>query len=255
MSYNGYNIYLSYKAATSKDYFRENLQNRINRDFSDTLDVYSIKTKDRTTGVFSDLTVRVVNYGREYSFFAHDDFKKIIFKDMAYIVCTGDIFEFEGYRWIAIQTNDLETPSASCVVQRCNCILKFTESTPLTTGIIEIDCVAQNRIYDTANDVYIDLPRGKLNITMPYDSNSIKIRSSPKPTRFLIGLKDWRGLYSAWEVSNIDTIQGVTIDYYASTPIAYSGILRADLQESQLDKVNDNHDVGVAWQRYFQGGG
>jgi hypothetical protein len=28
-----------------------------------------------------------------------------------------------------------------------------------------------------------------------------------------------------------------------------------DLKESQIDKVNDNHTLGVAWQRYFQGGG
>jgi hypothetical protein len=81
------------------------------------------------------------------------------------------------------------------VVQRCNCILKFTESTPVTTDIIEIDCVAQNRIYDSENDVFINLPRSKLNVTMPYDLNSIKIRVTPQPTRFLLGVQDWNGKY------------------------------------------------------------
>jgi hypothetical protein len=38
----------------------------------------------------------------------------------------------------------------------------------------------------------------------------------------------------------------VTIDNYASTPSSYSGILKMDLKESQIDKVNDNHTLGVA---------
>jgi hypothetical protein len=97
-SYDGYNIYLDYKASTSKEYFRDNLQNKINRDFSDTLNVYTIKAKNRTTGIFSDLVVRVVRYGQEYSFFANDDYKKIIFQDIDYEVFSGDIFEFEGHR-------------------------------------------------------------------------------------------------------------------------------------------------------------
>ena len=79
-SYDGYNVYLDYKASTSKEYFRDNLQNKINRDFSDTLNVYTIKAKDRNSGTFSDLVVRVVTYGQEFSFFANDDYKKIIFK-------------------------------------------------------------------------------------------------------------------------------------------------------------------------------
>lgn len=253
MAYEGYDVYLEYKASTSKQYFRNNLQNKINRDFSDTLNVYTIKAKNRFTGVYSNLVVRVVSYGQEFSFFSNDDYKKIIFQDIDYEVYQGDIFEFEGHRWIVIDTNDLELPSASCVVQRCNCVLKFTASTPITTDIIEIDCVAQNKIYNTNNDIFIDLPQGRLNITMPYDAYTIQIRVSPQPTRFLLGEKDWDGKYKAWEVENIDSIQNVNINHYASTPNSYSGILKMDLKESQVDRVNDNHDNGVAWQRYFNG--
>lgn len=255
MAYDGYNIYLNYQAGTSKEYFRTNLQNRINRDFSDTLNVYDIQAKDRITGTFSDLTVRVVNYGQEYSFFAHDDYKKIIFQNIDYEVYLGDIFEFEGHRWIATQTNALELPTASCVVQRCNSILKFTESTPINENIIEVDCVIQNRLHDSKNDVFIDLPQGKLQVIIPYDENTAKIRVSSKPTRFLLGTKDYRGFYKAWEVENIDTIQHVNQNYYASTPSVYTGIYNMLLKETQIDKVNDNHTDGVAWQRYFTGGG
>jgi len=86
---------------------------------------------------------------------------------------------------------------------------------------------------------------------MPYDADTIKIRVSPKPTRFLIGLADWRGLMKAWEVENLDTIQYLRQDLYASTPVTYAGSLRLDVAETQYDKVNDNSSVGVAYQRYF----
>jgi hypothetical protein len=98
MAYEGYDVYLQYQADTPKDYFKENLQNRIDRDFSDTINVYTIQVKDRLTGTFSNITVRVETYGQEYSFYAHDSFKRIIFQDIDYNVYTGDIFEFDGYR-------------------------------------------------------------------------------------------------------------------------------------------------------------
>jgi len=249
--YNGYNIFRNYSASSPKEYLKTTLQQRIDRDFSDTLDVYTVKIKNRITSEFSDLTVRVVTYGQEFSFFSHDDYKKIVFQDLDYNVYMGDIFEFSGYRWIVVQAKTKESTSSSCVVQRCNTILKFTESTPITENIIEIDCVAENRIHDSANDSYIDLPSGKLQIIMPYDQDSIKIRVSPKPTRFLIGLADWRGQVKAWEVENIDTIQYLRQDLYASTPSTYAGSLRVDLRETQYDNVRDDSSVGVAWQRYF----
>lgn len=253
MAYEGYNIYLQYQADTPKDYFRTTLQERINRDFLDTLNVYTVQLRDRLTNTYSDLTVRVETYGQEYSFFANDEFKKIIFQDIDYTVFTGDIFEFDGYRWMVVQAKVLESATASCVVRKCNCVLKFTETTPLTENIIEVDCVAQNKIYDSKNDVFIDLPQGTLKIQVPHDLWTMKIRVSPTPTRFLLGLQDWRDQYKAWEVDNIDTIHDVEINTYASTPSDYAGMLTIHLKESQSDRVNDNHTEGVAWQRYFDG--
>jgi hypothetical protein len=86
---------------------------------------------------------------------------------------------------------------------------------------------------------------------MPLDKDSIKIRLSPKPTRFLLGMVDYRGLYRAWEVENMDTITNARLDYYASTPVQYMGIMNLFLKESAIDKVRDNHTVGVCYQNYF----
>ena len=250
MSYAGYNVYLQYQASSPKDYFRTNLQERINRDFEDTINVYTIKQKNRLTGTFSDITVRIERYGQEYSFFAHDDYKKLIFQDIDYSIYLGDMFEFEGYRWIVIQGKTRHSTTSSCVVQKCNAILKFTETTPITENIIEIDCVVQNRIYDTQNSVYIYLPKGKAQVIAPHDPDVMKIHVSAKPTRFLLGQKDWRGKYKAWEVENMDTIGSIEIDTYASTPVEYAGSVRINLKEDSKD-ILDDHDIGVAWQHYF----
>lgn len=251
MAYEGYNVYLNYQASTSKEYFRTGLQAKINRDFSDTINVYDVQIKNRITGVFSDITVRIETYGQENSFFAHDDYKRIIFQDMDYEIYMGDIFEFDGYRWMVVQAKSKASATASCVVQRCNCVLKFTESTPLDENIIEIDCIAQNRLYDSENDNYTDLTRGTVQISMPYDTDSNKIRVSPKPTRFLLGVQDYRGYYKAWEVENIDGLQFLERNIYASTPSEYLGYMKMMLSETQINKVKDNHTVGVAWQNYF----
>jgi hypothetical protein len=98
MSYSGYDIYLQYQQASPKNYLRTVLQERINRDFECAMNVYTIKEKNRLTGVFTDITVRIERYGQEFSFFAHDDYKKIIFQDNDYNIYLGDIFEFEGHR-------------------------------------------------------------------------------------------------------------------------------------------------------------
>lgn len=249
MAYNSYSTWLTYRSSSPKLYFKDSVQEKINQDFMSTINCYEIKIKDRFTGVFVDSYARVENSGTAND--DTDDFKKVIFSDMDYEINTGDIYEFGGYRWIVIQPKSLESATSSCIVQKCNCILKFTESTPLTTNIIEIDCVATNRIVDSLNKNIIDIPIGHLSVIMPLDYDSMKIRLAPKPTRFLLGMQDYRGQYKAYEVENIDTISNSKSNIYATTPILHLGITQMLLKETQTDTVKDDHTVGVAYQRYF----
>jgi hypothetical protein len=215
------------------------------------MNYFTIKIKNRLTGIFTDVDVRIENYGGENSFYGNDEYKRIVFRDMDYIVSLGDILEFEGYRWIVIQPKSINTSTTSCGVQRCNAVLKFTESTPLTESIIELDCILLSKMSGTVNNMVYDIPSGNLQATIPLDINSLKIKITPKPTRFLLGLKDYKNEYKAWEVESIDTISNIRINYYAATPEPYLGIINLILRESLIDKVKDDHSVGVAYQRYF----
>jgi len=95
------------------------------------------------------------------------------------------------------------------------------------------------------------MPIGQLLVTMPLDYDSMKIRLAPKPTRFLLGMKDYKGQYKAYEVENIDTISNAKSNIYATTPILHLGIIQIILKETQTDTIKDDHNVGVAYQRYF----
>jgi hypothetical protein len=251
LAYNSYSTFRRYNSSSPELYFKDGLQKKIDQDFSSSINFRTIKIKDRFTGLYSDINVRLESYGLANSIHSSDEYKRLVFQDMDFILYLGDIFEFDGYRWIATQVKGLNTATRSCIVQRCNCILKFTESTPLTSSIIEIDCFAYSSISNTSNENVIDLPVGSLFLQLPLDANALKIRLTPKPTRFLLGLKDYKGEYKAWEVENIDTITNTRLNVYGSTPLPYIGILNIILKESLIDKVKDDHTVGVAYQRYF----
>ena len=251
MAYESYTAFRKYNSSIPGDYFKSSIQHKIDQDFQTSINYTIIKIKDRFTKTFSDIGVRIENYGAETSFYANDEFKRIIFQNMDYQIRLGDIVEFSGYRWIAMQPKSINAATSSAIIQRCNAILKFTESTPLTDNIIELDCMIMNRMNATLNNRVIDIPDGSLFVTLPLDEDSLKIKLSPKPTRFFLGLPDYRGLYRAWEVENIDTITNVRMDYYASTPVPYMGIMNLFLKQSNVDKVRDNHTVGVCYQNYF----
>lgn len=251
MAYESYTTFQSYRSTTPKTNLKDALQHKINQDFQISPNYTVIRIKDRIAGTFSDIGVRVENFGVETSFYANDEFKRIIFQDMDYVIRLGDIVEFSGYRWIVMQSKSIDSSTSSAILQRCNCVLRFTESTPLTENIITIDCMAANKMNFSLDNRVIDIPDGSLFVTLPLDGDSLKIRLLPKPTRFLLGLPDYRGLYRAWEVENIDTITNARIDYYASTPMPYMGIMNLFLKQSSIDKNRDDHAVGVCHQNYF----
>lgn len=251
MAYESYNTWRSYTANSPKNYFKDALQAKINQDFQLSMNYEIIQIKNRFTGIFSDIGVRIENYGVETSFYANDEFKRVIFQDMDYSINLGDILEFGGYRWITMQPKSVSATTSSAIVQRCNAVLKFTESTPLTDNIIEIDCLVSNKLNTSVNNNILDIPSGSLFVQAPIDFNSLKIKLFPRPTRFLLGMPDYRGNYRAYKVENLNTVAKSRIDYYAATPVAYMGIMDIFLKECTLDKLRDNQTVGVAYQDYF----
>jgi len=252
MAYTSYNAILSVTTTTSStptEYFKE-LQQYINNDMFDmTSDYKVVKVKDRTTGLYSDLGVRVVPQHKKGLTSINDDVKEIIFKQIDYAIKLGDIFEFDNFRWMVLDTNSKSTMQSYCRIQRCNTQLRFTEATPTGFNTIVIDAIAENKIGGNDNSPVIILPVGVLNVKVPNDSNSKKIRLAPKPTRFLLGNQDWNGKYQNWIVEMIDSISNVkrTIETISSDS---DGFLEIRLKLAQ-SSPKDNHTLQIAHQDYF----
>lgn len=249
MAYNSYNAMLSITSSTPTDYFLELQQNINDNVFDMSTDYVTVKVKDRDTGIYSSLGVRILSVFKESSTIVHDDHKKIVFKDINYNVKLGDIFEFDNFRWMVISTNTKKVAQSYCSVQRCNMQLRFTASTPLTTNIITIDGIASNTIGGNDETPIIVLPVGTIEVRIPNDSNAKKIRYTPKPTRFLLGNQDWQGKYQNWIVENIDSITNVkrTIETVSDDS---NGFIKIRLKLAQLNPKDDHVNI-VAHQDYF----
>lgn len=105
---------------------RKLYQTEIDRHFTYANNYYEIEREEAVgTNSFVTLGVRIdratnMNTGLKLS----DDFKKLIFqKDIGVVV--GEKFSFAKNIWLAIDDNTLLTSSSSCIVRRCNNIIRY----------------------------------------------------------------------------------------------------------------------------------
>lgn len=231
-------------------YAKSHMQQFVNDRFTAMCDIYSVEHKDRITGEWSTVDVELYKpYNMKDKYDLQDDFFKIIFKNFDYIVYLGDYFRFQGYMWIVTDAGNINDMNASCIVQRCNVELKFTDSNlpvmpTVTQPIITIYGISNIKILDPEEDKYILLPRNQMNIKIPNDTNGRKIKDSTNATRFLIG-----NPYKSWKVIGVDTVTYVRKTFASNTPDDYNGLISLRLlSDSALNQSTDNIALGIAKQ-------
>jgi hypothetical protein len=245
LAYSSYDVYLTMVSSTPTVDYREFMQQNSTDQFENASNAYWIKHKNRSTGTYTDVLVRLT---KPYKFSKvlgdkKEDWFKILFSDFDYTVYLGDIFEFDDYRWMVIDTNTIKGTTKSVVVKRCNIQLKFVEALPLDTDVITIDSIGETKIFDIENDKYILLPKGSMRVRIPHDSNSLKIKVSPDGTRFLLGSP-----LQSWSVENIDSISAVRPDINGNSDNGYVELILKQMN----DKFPDDDLInGVAYQDYF----
>ena len=253
MAYSFYNAYQSKTNTGSTPMtpaakFRWDLQQFVNSDFEIASDYYVIQKQDRSTGVWSDYGVRIeAPFAIKQQFTIKDDYRKFIFKDGTTVINMGDMFIFNDYYWMVVDVGRLETPTASCIVQRCNVQLKFTETALLYEDIITIYGVSSTFYANPLNiQQYVTLPDTQMQVRVPNDANSRKILASSKGgTRFLIG-----NPYRNWRTIGMDTVSEVRPTFAGTVVDDVNGMIMFKLQLEQLDP-NDDLVNGVAYQDYF----
>ena len=257
MAYEAYNAFQSVNSGTPRELFREGLQQLVDSQFESAPNYLVVKKLNNTTGLFEDIGVRLVQAfevdGKDMV--SSDDTVTIEFQDMEQSdIYVGDMYEFKGYRWLSVESKTVATLCKSCMVKRCNGLLNFVESTPLTNyigatplvgHIISIDALLSVKIKNPDTNQYIILPQGEMVARIPYNANSKKIKyAAGKGTRFLIG-----DPVQAWQCINVDSVSGVRLA--ADTTVEDSGIVELRLKLVGIDNVRDNLVDKVAWQEYF----
>jgi len=243
VAYEAYNAILSLRNASIRTELTTQMQAITNSQFQIASNYQIIKYKNRATGVFNDLGVRLSGWYSSTSadIANHDNIKKLTFQDLSTVINLGDVFEFGNFRWIATIVDNIGGITASCAVQRCNCKLKFIDSTndvmpstPLDT-IYSVDAIADVKIYIPIEDRYVLLPSNTMTARIPNDAEGRKIKDAPKGTRFLLG-----NPLRAWRTVAVDTITEV---YKNINDITDNGIINLKLQ---LDSINIRVDNVVA---------
>lgn len=184
MTYESYNAYLFVTKSTPKESYKQSFQDIVAVDFEDASTIKTIKHNKR------NIKARIVRvFSKESLNRRIDSLKKIIFKDNDYIVNTGDIFEFDGNKWLCIDTGKT-LYSRSCTVGKCNDTLKIYNNGEIEeSSYFVLDNIALTRMGIDQNR-YITIPQSKMLIVVA--DNEINRNISRNDVYKLKGLDDYR---------------------------------------------------------------
>lgn len=104
-----------------------------------------------------------------------DDFRRIISKDLNDPMAMGWRYRFNNNIWIVTNTNNNKDITKSCIVRRCNNVVKWVDKSGI---VIEEPCIAGYAL-KYSNAYYNDLnalPQGTINLTMQNNQNSKRLK-------------------------------------------------------------------------------
>ncbi len=122
-----YKLNASIRRTTPYQEFRDNLQAKINEDFTETSDLVLIQ-EEQVYGskIWSDVEVRITHVinsatGEKLG----DDFRGVIFQDLQHAYGMGFRYQFNDNVWITTNSDFYKFPTISSTVRRCNNVLRW----------------------------------------------------------------------------------------------------------------------------------
>lgn len=210
-----------------------NLQSKINDgSFENASNYLVIQKENSSTGIYEDIGVRItVPYQLSQRYTIKDDCRELIFKSNDVENNLGDMYQFNGFYWITVDTGRVETPTNSCQLERCNATLKFYD----TNGDYnEIPCIAQSKqVYDVQRDKYIWIPDGKMRVLVKYCDVSKKINLD---RRFILNGLPWR-VGSKDTVTYVRNNQGYMEMFFASDAESPNDDMTNEIADSLIQKA------------------
>ena len=144
MSYEAYNAYLSVTKSTPSEIYKDEFQELVNSEYENTTTIKEVLHNG------NPITVRVVGkFNTETLSKRNDNYQKIIFRTPDYEVKVGDIFEFDGVKWICTDVT-YTTVSKSCTVTK-----SYYDLNVYKNGILyKVPCIIEDvtRLYSMGVD-------------------------------------------------------------------------------------------------------
>lgn len=215
----------------SRKYYEGLLDAKIKDTYQFAPNTYEIETEDVVgTMEFSKVLCRVCHaIDPKTGMNLGDDFKDLKFFDLDYDIFMGKRFRFDDSIWIATNTDDYKYTTKSCVVRRCNNVLKYINN---NGDIVEEPCVIEYALkYSNVyfNDA-VQIPQATISIITQNNNNSNSILIND---RFIFGKQ-------VYKIKSIeDFLRNTTYDTVGSPTITFT----ANLDSTAAD---DDFELGIA---------
>ena len=138
-----YTAWKTVSPTSPSNYWKESLQALIDEQFENAPNIYTIQKENNLTGLYEDIIVRLeVPYELKQISTKADDFRKIIFKNNSVSTLIGDYYKFNDSYWICTDDSRIETPTNSCIIQRCNNTIAINKNNTFYT----VPCIVETTI-------------------------------------------------------------------------------------------------------------
>lgn len=188
MSFNNliscYKKKLGADGATIRDEYVNSFQENLLGSFEDNVQYYVVEYKNRVTEVFNNVGCHVFQVKKSGTSELYDDYRKLVLQDFNAVVLLGDIFRFDGYNWMVINTNNIKSLTNDMIVRRVNHALEWINSTGKE---ISEDCIIDyNFIYLTSiedNEKYMRIGDKQYALVLP---NNDDTKQFTRDKRFIV---------------------------------------------------------------------
>lgn len=131
-----YEAWRKVSPSSPKQSYIDDLQELINQQFENASNIYTIKKLNNSTGLYEDIIVRLdTPFELKQLSSRADDFRKVIFKDNSITTLIGDLYQFNNSYWICTDAGIIETPTNSCIIQRCTNTLNLYQNGNLPQSV------------------------------------------------------------------------------------------------------------------------
>lgn len=224
-----------------KQSYVDSFQEILNNEFYNASDIWTIQEEfPAKSGLYQDVSIRLLSHviNNDSGNKLGDDYKKILFKDIDHSVETGTLYKFNNSYWICINNDRTKQLAASCIIKRCNNLLRWVD---LQGGYHAIPCsidylINENRDYSTAGTSLV-LPAAQLEIMCQFNDESNLIKPNQ---RFLFGNKN---SWSAYKVlgGGVNNFNNLETENNMS-----NGFMRLSVGANYVNLDTDDIENGIA---------